>query len=259
MESDAGKDGSRKRMYKKCYDVEKLKKYVNEGKSNVEIAYLLDISVATVIAGVKAYGLKGMRKRGRPKKEMIHMEVDGYVRASRVKDIIRSHMNEKEKVTSAEIISRKTDGKPYYGIKYKKVGEDHYTVGYSSYYLDYVIDWLNNCFEFCGESKIVVNVGKDTNVPSNDGWIPVEERLPEDCEEIVLVQVSGKPADNILFDNAFEFALYEKEEGWMLDNYPEWKNPDVIAWQSLPKPYRQPKKEKSSCKKHIMSRFMKVE
>lgn len=166
---------------------------------------------------------------------------------------------DKEKVTSAEIISRKTDGKPYYGIKYKKVGEDHYTVGYSSYYLDYVIDWLNNCFEFCGESKIVVNVGKDTNVPSNDGWIPVEERLPEDCEEIVLVQVSGKPADNILFDNAFEFALYEKEEGWMLDNYPEWKNPDVIAWQSLPKPYRQPKKEKSSCKEHIMSRFMKVE
>ena len=100
---------------------------------------------------------------------------------------------------------------------------------------------------------------KDINVPSNDGWIPVEERLPEDCEEIVLVQVSGKPADNILFDNAFEFALYEKEEGWMLDNYPEWKNSDVIAWQSLPKPYRQPKKEKSSCKEHIMSRFMKVE
>ena len=70
MESDAGKDESRKRMYRKCYDVEKLKKYVNEGKSNV--AYLLDISVATVIAGVKAYGLKGMRKRGRPKKELIH-------------------------------------------------------------------------------------------------------------------------------------------------------------------------------------------
>lgn len=47
MESDAGKDGSRKRMYKKCYDVEKLKKYVDEGKSNVEIAYLLDIPVCS--------------------------------------------------------------------------------------------------------------------------------------------------------------------------------------------------------------------
>lgn len=52
MESDAGKDGSRKRMYRKCYDVEKLKKYVNEGKSNVEIAYLLDISVQSIMIGL---------------------------------------------------------------------------------------------------------------------------------------------------------------------------------------------------------------
>lgn len=148
-----------------------------------------------------------------------------------------------------------------FGVSQEPNGEEQTDGEYCDQWMrgEDVIDWLNNCFEFCGESKIVVNVGKDTNVPSNDGWIPVEERLPEDCEEIVLVQVSGKPADNILFDNAFEFALYEKEEGWMLDNYPEWKNPDVIAWQSLPKPYRQPKKEKSSCKEHIMSRFMKVE
>lgn len=102
-----------------------------------------------------------------------------------------------------------------------------------------------------GALEEIVIIAKIIDSSINDGWIPVEERLPEDCEEIVLVRVSGKPADNILFDNAFEFALYEKEEGWMLDNYPEWKNPDVIAWQSLPKPYRQPKKEKSSCKKHI--------
>lgn len=84
------------------------------------------------------------------------------------KEIIRSHMSEKEKVSSVEIISRDIGGKPYYEIKYKKVGEDHYTVGYSSYFLDYVIDWLNNYFEFCREPKIVVDVAKDTNVPSND-------------------------------------------------------------------------------------------
>ena len=146
------------------------------------------------------------------------------------------------------------EGKPYYEIEYKEVGDCYCYIGYGSYNLDFVLEWREQYFEVV-ENKDT----KDTNVPSNDGWIPVEERLPEDCEEIVLVQVSGKPADNILFDNAFEFALYEKEEGWMLDNYPEWKNPDVIAWQSLPKPYRQPKKEKSSCKEHIMSRFMKVE
>ena len=42
-----------------------------------------------------------------------NMEVDGYVRASRVKDIIRSHMNEKEKVTSAEIIAVTNPGNQY--------------------------------------------------------------------------------------------------------------------------------------------------
>ena len=96
-----------------------------------------------------------------------------------------------------------------------------------------------------GALEEIVIIAKIIDSSINDGWIPVEERLPEDCEEIVLVQVSGKPADNILFDNAFEFALYEKEEGWMLDNYPEWKNPDVIAWQPLPEPYRRFKKELS--------------
>ena len=83
---------------------------------------------------------------------------------------------------------------------------------------------------------------KDINVPSNDGWIPVEERLPEDCEEIVLVQVSGKMAENIWFDNAFELATYVNGEGWILENYPEWENPKVIAWQPLPEPYK-PKKD----------------
>lgn len=74
-----------------------------------------------------------------------------------------------------------------------------------------------------------------------DDWIPVEERLPEDCEEIVLVQVSGKMTENIWFDNAFELATYVNGEGWILDNYPEWENPKVIAWQPLPEPYK-PKK-----------------
>ena len=103
-----------------------------------------------------------------------------YVDRKHVVEIIRSHMSKKEKVSSAEIIPRDIDGKPYYEIKYKKVGEDHYTVGYSSYYLDYVIDWLNNYFEFCGEPKIVVDVGKDINVPSNDG---MEEKIREHIAE----------------------------------------------------------------------------
>lgn len=79
--------------------------------------------------------------------------------ATKISNIIRYYMDEKEKVSSAEIISRDIDGKPYYEIKYRKVGEDHYTVGYSSYKLDYVVNWLNEYFELCGKAKVVVNDG----------------------------------------------------------------------------------------------------
>lgn len=78
----------------------------------------------------------------------------------------------------------------------------------------------------------------DTNVGSKSGWIPCSERLPEDGEEMVLIQVNGEPTENIQFKDAFEFAYYEKEEGWILEYYPEWKNPEVVAWMPLPEPYK---------------------
>lgn len=89
--------------------------------------------------------------------------------------------------------------------------------------------------------SMIMEIEEQPTVYVNDGWIPVEERLPEDCEEIVLVQVSGKMAENIWFDNAFELATYVNGEGWILENYPECENPKVIAWQPLPEPYK-PKK-----------------
>lgn len=164
------------------------------------------------------------------------VEVDGYVRASRVKEIIRAHMDEtisemekveKEKVTSAEIISREIDGKPYYHIKYKKVGEDEYTIGYSSFKLDYVVKWLNDYFEFCGEAKVSCE---------NSGWIPVEERLPED-EGNVLVVVTGR-YKAVRFENAIMLGNYSStDKDWIIEGWEEWENPNVIAWQPLPNPY----------------------
>lgn len=64
-----------------------------------------------------------------------------------VEDIIHSHMEKRKKVSSAEIVERDIDGKPYYGIKYKEIGKDEFNIGYGSYYLDYVVKWLNDCFE----------------------------------------------------------------------------------------------------------------
>lgn len=157
----------------------------------------------------------------------------------RYSEIIRSHMVEKEKVSSAEIISRNIDGKPYYEIKYKKVGEDYYTVGYSSYTLDYVVNWLNECFEFCGEAKVIIGYGKDTNVPSNEGWIPVEERLPENsANSIYDMQLVT------LKDGEVCLGVYRNKDGewWTRKQEGEthYKNKhEVIAWQPLPEPYKE--------------------
>lgn len=72
--------------------------------------------------------------------------------------------------------------------------------------------------------------------PQVGGWIPVSERLPEDgCG--VLVTVNGKH-NNIIFVNALEIAEYRNTEGWIIEGYLDWLDPDVTAWQPLPEPYK---------------------
>lgn len=54
---------------------------------------------------------------------------------------------EKVKVTSAEIIVTGKKEKPYFEIKYKEVGSNHYNIGYSSYDLNTVFDYRDTCLE----------------------------------------------------------------------------------------------------------------
>lgn len=149
-----------------------------------------------------------------------------------VEEIIRSHMDEtisemekveKEKVTSAEIISREIDGKPYYEIKFKKVGEDEYTVGYSSFKLDYVVKWLNDYFEFAGEAKVFCE---------NGGWIPVEERLPEEYE-----RYKGRKVIDVLVTTTK--GKVTKVQRQSHNGYWWWGRiyGEPTAWQPLPEPY----------------------
>ena len=79
----------------------------------------------------------------------------------------------------------------------------------------------------------------------NDGWIPIEDRLPDEYDGLVLAQVSGKPRENITLNNALQLACYISEagEGWIVEEYPEWENPNVIAWRPLPEPYRPERSE----------------
>lgn len=66
-------------------------------------------------------------------------------------------------------------------------------------------------------------------------WINPYEQLPM-AEEVVLVIVSGKPKRNITLDNAYELASFSVDEGWILEEWPEWEDPDVKYWIPLPEP-----------------------
>lgn len=54
---------------------------------------------------------------------------------------------EKIKVTKLRIIVSGTKEKPYFELMYKEVGKKDFNIGYSSYDLNNVFDWKENCFE----------------------------------------------------------------------------------------------------------------
>ena len=82
--------------------------------------------------------------------------------------------------------------------------------------------------------EIVDQLAEEYN---NDGWIPCSKQLPPHSDDLLLIQCSGKPKNNIVFDNAFCLASYTKEV-WLLELYPEWKGAEVIAWMPLPEPFK---------------------
>lgn len=64
---------------------------------------------------------------------------------------------ERIKVSKIDIIVNMINGKPYYEIKYKKVGEDYYHIEYSSYNLDFVLEWKCKYFILVSERKSVAD------------------------------------------------------------------------------------------------------
>ena len=72
-------------------------------------------------------------------------------------------------------------------------------------------------------------------------WIPCSERLP-DLPIDVLAVVSGT-VGNIRLVNSLEIGSFHADtvdEGWILETWPEWEDPNVTYWMPLPRP---PKKE----------------
>lgn len=58
-----------------------------------------------------------------------------------------------ERVTDLSIIMEMIDSKPYYSVQYRNVGENGYNIGYSSYNLKTVLEFIDEYFEIVESDK----------------------------------------------------------------------------------------------------------
>ena len=73
-----------------------------------------------------------------------------------------------ERVTDLSIIMDMIAGKtPYYSIRYKNVGEDDYNIGYSSFNLKTVLEFIDEYFEIV-ESDRQTNAGRIRNMSDEE-------------------------------------------------------------------------------------------
>lgn len=60
----------------------------------------------------------------------------------------------KERVTDLSIIVQMIKDKPYYEVKYRNVGESDYKIGYSSYDLKTVLEFIDKYFEVVDNNSL---------------------------------------------------------------------------------------------------------
>lgn len=91
------------------------------------------------------------------------------------------------------------------------------------------MDYFPQHDDFHYNNFVSSSVTKDINVPSNDGWIPVEDGLPEEKMEVLCC-----------FENGTVQSLWQN---WKNDGLGDYFDDDlipteVIAWQPLPERYK---------------------
>lgn len=92
----------------------------------------------------------------------------------------------------------------------------------------------------------------------NDGWIPVEERLPEengDDGELIVTDKDGRIWSGIYYGITEETDEYPCFHKWDEEMWYCYK-PDVIAWRPLPEPYHpESEKEKPDWRQDMLRKF----
>lgn len=80
----------------------------------------------------------------------------------------------------------------------------------------------------------------------HDGWIPVEEDLPEGGGEVeVTIEEMADSAGGMIY---YTKTAWVQEERWVIKRNPY--NPRVIAWRPLPEPYKPENRNNNTTKEY---------
>ena len=162
-----------------------------------------------------------------------YMEVDGYVRASRVKDIIRSHMGgaidtddteEKIREHIAECLHRIDNIRSFVGSK-EYTSNDEKCIRN----IEVLKTSITALEEYLSSKK----------KSGNDGWIPVEERLPD----------AGNGKYYPLLNVATSYGVVKcgfyrvRDKQWYIykeiyNEFVEARDKEIVAWQYFPESYK---------------------
>lgn len=96
---------------------------------------------------------------------------------------------------------------------------------------------------FVEEVVLLDDVEKIIRKHMNDGWIPVEERMPEE-KKSVLVQWEKYDRHLNVTLTYLDVMWLEDEEDVVFETINGIPNGRVIAWRPLPEPYRTERSEK---------------
>ena len=89
----------------------------------------------------------------------------------------------------------------------------------------------------------------------NDGWIPVEERLPEEGTQVIVTTEDGMVYGDIVYGYADETDSDPYFHRWD-DEYWQCFKPIVIAWRPLPERYHpEPETEKPDWRQDMLRKF----
>ena len=101
---------------------------------------------------------------------------------------------------------------------------------------DYIIKGVNGEFYPCKPDIFAKTYESalPTLTPPNE-WVSVKKETPPE-HQLVLCIVNGKPRQNIVLEEAYQLGSWSQQDGWIIDEWPDWEDADVLWWALLPEP-----------------------